>query len=247
MMVCFTNCPVQLWNCVVQHHDVEWYFMALSCIDIVEVILSDWHDTGAGMTEKWGWPRVTWPPDKAIKKVEFTKQIFLQMLIVMNARQGRVGRGAVRGCGGLWGGFGGLSERVSSSYRVEDAWCARLLLAVCLGILYKIQFVSCIYLVYTICILYPIFVALNPVFYLRRQDAQLHCKWTTFLITHHQPCYISRWTHQQKFYFRRFTVDHTSPKFVYIAPIAHLSGNIAKHWSCAQTQCHTPDLTNDKI
>ena len=27
--------------------------MDLTCIDTVEVILSDWHDTGAGMTEKW--------------------------------------------------------------------------------------------------------------------------------------------------------------------------------------------------
>ena len=30
-----------------------WYFMVLSCIDSVEVILSDWSDTGAGTTEIW--------------------------------------------------------------------------------------------------------------------------------------------------------------------------------------------------
>ena len=37
-------------NCVVLH-DIVSYFTVLSFIDTVEVILSDWRDTGAGLTE----------------------------------------------------------------------------------------------------------------------------------------------------------------------------------------------------
>ena len=39
------------WYCVVLH-DISWYFMVLICIDTVELILSDWSDTGAGTNEK---------------------------------------------------------------------------------------------------------------------------------------------------------------------------------------------------
>ena len=36
-------------NCGVLH-DIVWYFMVLSCMNTVEVILSDQHDTDAGLT-----------------------------------------------------------------------------------------------------------------------------------------------------------------------------------------------------
>ena len=42
----------KLFNCVVLHA-IVWYFTALSCIDTVEVILSDWLDTSAGPSENW--------------------------------------------------------------------------------------------------------------------------------------------------------------------------------------------------
>ena len=37
------------------HNTIEcWYFIILSCIDAVVVILGDWRDTGAGMTDSQG-------------------------------------------------------------------------------------------------------------------------------------------------------------------------------------------------
>ena len=39
-----------IWNCVVIH-GIMWYFFVLTCIDTIEVILSDWRDTGAETTD----------------------------------------------------------------------------------------------------------------------------------------------------------------------------------------------------
>ena len=38
------------WNCVILHSKV-WYCMVLTCIDTIEVILSDWHYTAAWPSE----------------------------------------------------------------------------------------------------------------------------------------------------------------------------------------------------
>ena len=47
------HCKIVEFSNWIKLHDTVLYFMVLSCIDTIEVILGDWHDTGAGLSENW--------------------------------------------------------------------------------------------------------------------------------------------------------------------------------------------------